>query len=66
MVLKYTSSFFTKIGELMAEIFLWVLKFAFQSFVLVEAILNIYKYENEFFMWKTVVQFNYNRNKPHV
>lgn len=50
----------------MAEIFLWVLKFAFQSFILVEDILNIYKHENEFLKWKTVVQLNYNMNKLYV
>lgn len=52
MALKYTSSFFTKIGELMAEIFLWVLKFAFQSFILVEAIFNIYNMKMNFLCGK--------------
>lgn len=66
MVLKYIFSFLNKIGELLAEIFLWVLKFAFQSFISEEAILNIYKYENEFFKWKTIVQFNYNMNKSYI
>lgn len=48
IVLKYTSSFFNKVAELMAEIFLWVLKFAFQNFTLMDVISNIYKMKMNF------------------
>ena len=43
IVLKYTSNFFNKVAELMAEIFLWVLNFTFQNFMLMDVISNIYK-----------------------
>lgn len=48
----------------MAEILLWYLKFIIQSFMLTDAISNIYKNENEFLKWKTVVQFINDMNKP--
>lgn len=48
IVLKHTSSFFNKVGELMAETFLWVLKFTFQNFMLIDVISNTYKMKMNF------------------
>ena len=52
IVLKYTSSFFNKVEELMAEIFLWVLNFTFQNFMLMDVISNIYKMKMDFYSGK--------------
>lgn len=48
IVLKYTSNFFNKVVELMAEIFLWVLNFTFQNFMLMDVISNIYRMKMNF------------------